>query len=183
MALPAGLSLSTSDFTLKRVGETASIRVSGGSGTYTWASEDEGIASVDSTGKVTAISKGTVNIVVSDGSKKGVCIVRCNVSGAAMTPAEPSVGTNTGSSGTSSDPGSSTSGTLQAGAAQVSGAGGGVFVRAQPNTSSEKLASLADGNKVTVVKSAGNGWYEITFVGAGGTTVTGYMMGQYLTNS
>lgn len=81
MALPDGLTLSTTDFTMKSVGETASIRVSGGSGSYTWISEDDGIASVDSTGKVTAISKGTINIVVTDGSKKGVCIVRCNVSG------------------------------------------------------------------------------------------------------
>ena len=53
MALPDGLTLSTTDFTMKSVGETATIRVSGGSGSYTWISEDDGIASVDSTGKVT----------------------------------------------------------------------------------------------------------------------------------
>ena len=90
MALPSGLKLSTEDFTLRSVGETATIRASGGSGSYTWASEDDGVASVDQNGKVTAISQGTVNVVVSDGSKKGVCIVRCNVSGGAATPTTPS---------------------------------------------------------------------------------------------
>lgn len=92
MKLPDGLALSTTDFTLRMVGESATIRASGGSGTYTWASEDEGIASVDQNGKVVAISKGTVNVVVSDGNKKGVCIVRCNVSGS--LPAAPATGNN-----------------------------------------------------------------------------------------
>jgi hypothetical protein len=88
-ALPDGLTLSTTDFTLKTVGETATIRVSGGSGSYTWLSEDEGVASVDDSGKVTAVSKGTVNVLVTDGTKKGVCIVRCNVSGTAAAATQP----------------------------------------------------------------------------------------------
>ena len=57
-ALPDGLTLSTTDFTLRSVGESHTITASGGSSTYTWISEDEGIASVDSNGKVTAISQG-----------------------------------------------------------------------------------------------------------------------------
>ena len=61
MALPDGLTLSTTDFTLRNLGETATIRVTGGgSGTYTWISEDAGVASVDSAGKVTAVSGGSV---------------------------------------------------------------------------------------------------------------------------
>ena len=36
---------------------------------------------------------------------------------------------------------------------------------------------------VKVVKDAGNGWYEITFSGPGGRDTTGYMKGDYLTNS
>lgn len=79
--LPDGLKLSTTDFTLRNLGETHVITVSGGGGNYRWASEDEGIASVDSSGKVTAVSGGTTNVVVSDGSKKGVCIVRVTASG------------------------------------------------------------------------------------------------------
>lgn len=176
MALPDGLTLSTSDFTMKSVGETATIRVSGGSGSYTWISEDDGIASVDSTGKVTAISKGTINIVVTDGSKKGVCIVRCNVSGTAApaAPTTPSTTTNTGNS---------TSGSLKTGSGVVTNAAGGVNVRPSAGTDGSPIASLKNGDKVQIVSSAGNGWYQITFSGPGGADVTGYMKGDYLTNS
>lgn len=170
MALPSGLSLSTTDFTLKQVGETATIKVtSGGSGSYTWVSEDEGIASVDQNGKVTAVSKGTVNVVVSDGSKKGVCIVRCNVTGSA-----PATGT-----GTTSGSGS----TLRAGAAVVVNGGNGVRVRSGPGTSYDILATVPNGADIQIVESAGDGWYKITFAGVGGATTQGYMKGEFLSNS
>ena len=170
MALPSGLKLSTEDFTLKSVGETATIRASGGSGSYTWASEDDGVASVDQNGKVTAISKGTVNIVVSDGSKKGVCIVRCNVSGsAATTPATPSE-TPSGSG-------------LKAGSAKVVNGGNGVRVRSGPGTNYDILATISNGGSVKIVESAGDGWYKITFSDVGGATTTGYMKGDYLANN
>ena len=81
LALPDGLTLSTSDFTLSTLGEQHTIQASGGKGTYHWYSEDDGIAAVDNTGKVTAVSRGTVNVVVSDGFKKGTCIVRVTASG------------------------------------------------------------------------------------------------------
>lgn len=166
MALPTGLKLSTEDFTLRSVGETATIKVSGGSGSYTWASEDEGVASVDQTGKVTAISKGTVNIVVSDGGKKGVCIVRCNVSGsAATTPTTPS------GSG------------LKAGSAKVVNGGNGVRVRSGPGTNYDILATISNGGSVKIVESAGDGWYKITFSDVGGATTTGYMKGEFLANN
>lgn len=175
MALPGGLGLSTTDFTLKKVGETASIRVtSGGSGSYTWISQDEGVASVDQNGKVTAISRGTINVVVTDGSKKGVCIVRCDVSGsaAAPTPTTPTATptANTGSSG------------LKAGAATVVNGGNGVFVRSGPGTSYEALATVPNGADIQIVESAGDGWYKITFSDVGGASSTGYMKGDFLAN-
>ena len=111
--------------------EPIPLTVSGGSGTYTWSSSDDGIASVDSTGRVTAISSGQATLTVTDGSD----------------------------------------------------AGNGVRVRAQANTSSEILATLSNGDSVRVVQSAGNGWYQISFVASGGVTTTGYMMGEYLSNS
>ena len=165
MALPSGLKLSTEDFTLRSVGETATIRASGGSGSYTWASEDDGVASVDQNGKVTAISQGTVNVVVSDGSKKGVCIVRCNVSGGAATPTTPS-----GSS-------------LKAGSAKVVNGGNGVRVRSGPGTNYDILATISNGGSVKTVESAGDGWYKITFSDVGGVTTTGYMKGDFLANN
>ena len=165
MALPSGLKLSTEDFTLRSVGETATIRASGGSGSYTWASEDDGVASVDQNGKVTAISQGTVNVVVSDGSKKGVCIVRCNVSGGAATPTTPS-----GSS-------------LKAGSAKVVNGGNGVRVRSGPGTNYDILATIPNGGSVKIVESAGDGWYKITFSDVGGATTPGYMKGEFLANN
>ena len=170
MALPSGLKLSTEDFTLRSVGETATIKASGGSGSYTWASEDEGVASVDQNGKVTAISKGTVNIVVSDGSKKGVCIVRCNVSGSAVTtPTTPST--------------TPTASGLKAGSAKVVNGGNGVRVRSGPGTNYDILATVPNGGSVKIVESAGDGWYKIIFSGVGGATTTGYMKGDYLANN
>lgn len=74
--LPAGLTISTTDFSLMNPGETHTITVSGGSGNYTWISEDDGIASVDENGKVIAISTGTTQVLVTDGSKQATCIVR-----------------------------------------------------------------------------------------------------------
>ena len=170
MALPSGLKLSTEDFTLRSVGETATIKASGGSGSYTWASEDEGVASVDQNGKVTAISKGTIKVVVSDGSKKGVCIVRCNVSGSAVTtPTTPST--------------TPTASGLKAGSAKVVNGGNGVRVRSGPGTNYEVLASVPNGGSVQIVESAGDGWYKIIFSGAGGAATTGYMKGDYLANN
>lgn len=175
MALPSGLGLSTTDFTLKLVGETATVKVtSGGSGSYTWASEDEGIASVDQNGKVTAVSKGTVNVVVSDGSKKGVCIVRCNVTGTA-----PTTSTTPGTGTPSSNGGS----TLKAGAAVVVNGGNGVRVRSGPGTSYDILATVPNGADIQIVESAGDGWYKITFSDVGGATTQGYMKGEFLSNS
>ena len=176
MALPSGLKLSTQDFTLKTVGETAAIKASGGSGSYTWASEDEGVASVDQSGKVTAISKGTVNVVVSDGSKKGVCIVRCNVSGSAATTTPPSGNTGTATTAPSD------SGSLKAGSAKVVNGGNGVRVRSGPGTNYDILATIPNGGSVKIVESAGDGWYKITFAGTGGATTSGYMKGDFLAN-
>ena len=170
MALPSGLKLSTEDFTLRSVGETATIKASGGSGSYTWASEDEGVASVDQNGKVTAISKGTIKVVVSDGSKKGVCIVRCNVSGSAVTtPTTPST--------------TPTASGLKAGSAKVVNGGNGVRVRSGPGTNYDILATVPNGGSVKIVESAGDGWYKIIFSGVGGATTTGYMKGDYLVNN
>lgn len=101
MALSDGLTLSTTDFTLQNLGETATIRVTaGGSGSYTWISEDDGVASVDSTGKVTAVSGGTVNVVVTDGTRKGVCIVRVRAEGS--LPTAPADSSDSGSGGSHS---------------------------------------------------------------------------------
>lgn len=167
--LPDGLSLSTTDFTLRKLGETHTIRASGGNTSgYQWISEDDGIASVDQNGKVTAVSGGTTNVLVTDGTKKAVCIVRVSASGTLVTTPDDS------SSG-------STSG-LKAGPAIVINGGNGVRVRSGPSTNHEILATVPNGADIQVVKSAGDGWYEITFDNVGGVKTSGYMKGEFLKN-
>ena len=175
-ALPETLTIAylgstRTEFTMSVGDEPIPLTASGGSGTYTWSSSDDGVASVDSSGRVTAISAGQATLTVTDGSGKGTCLVR--VRGG-------STGTSTDSSSTGT---SSGGGSLTAGTATVVNAGNGVRVRSQPNTSSEILATVSNGATVQVVQSAGNGWYQITFVASGGVTTTGYMMGEYLSNS
>lgn len=87
-ALPDGIALSTHDFTLRTLGESVVIRVTGGSdGPFTWVSENPSVAAVDENGKITAASHGTVNVIVTDGVKKGVCIARM-ITGATSTEAK-----------------------------------------------------------------------------------------------
>ena len=172
--LPETLTISygtspTTDFTMSVGDAPIPLTASGGNGTYTWSSSDDGVASVDANGSVTAISAGQATLTVTDGTSRGTCLVRVR-------------GGSTGST-TSSSGSSSSGGTLAAGAAQVVNAGNGVRVRSAPNTSSEILATLSNGASVQVVQSAGSGWYQISFVAVGGVTTTGYMMGEYLSNT
>lgn len=167
MELPNGLTLSTIDFSLMNPGETGSIGVTGGNGNYTWFSQNEAVATVDQNGTVTAVSGGTVDIVVTDGEHKGICVVRCKFS---QTTAEPDSGTASG-------------GSLHTGAAIVINGGNGVRVRSGPSTEHEILASVPNGADVRIMADAGNGWYQITFSGNGGVTETGYMNGEFLKNN
>ena len=94
------------EFTMSVGDEPIPLTASGGNGTYTWSSSDDGIASVDADGHVTAVSQG-----------------------------------------------------------------------------SEILATLVNGDTVRILQSAGNSWYQISYVDAGGQSATGYMMGDYLSNT
>ncbi len=96
-ALPSGLSLNKTDFTRPVKEGNYTLKVSGGSGTYTWISDNPNVASVDSSGVVTPVSAGTAHIVVTDGSKQATCIVRvtgkaASSSGSSNTTSTPSGG-------------------------------------------------------------------------------------------
>ena len=171
-ALPDGLTLSMEDFTLRELGETHTIEVSGG-GTYQWVSEDPSVASVDQNGVVKAISAGTVRILATDGVKKGACIVRCNVTGTlAQEPDTPDDGSTAAGSGT-----------LRTGSAVIINGGNGVRVRSGPGTSYEVLATVPDGAAVKITENAGNDWYRVTYAGIGGADAEGYIKGEFLKNS
>ena len=168
-ALPDGLTLSKTDYSTNVGDPDVTLSVSGGSGSYTWLSENDAIATVSESGKVTAVANGTVNILVTDGNQKAVCIVRVKGGSAPATPTTPTDPTPTG-------------GSLKLGAATVINAPGGVNVRSGPGTENAAIASLVNGNEVTIKADAGNGWYEITFVGNGGVDTDGYVKGEFLAN-
>ena len=155
------------EFTMSVGDEPIPLTVSGGTGTYAWSSSDDGIISVDESGKVTAISAGQATLTVTDGTGEGTCEVIVKA----------------GTSSTDTSTGTATSGgSLKAGAAVVVNGGNGVRVRSGPSTNDEVLATIPNGGSVQIVESAGNGWYKITFSGVGGVTTTGYMKGDYLAN-
>ena len=64
------------EFTMSVGDAPIPLTASGGSGSYTWSSSDESIATVDADGKVSAVSAGQATITVTDGSGKGTCMVR-----------------------------------------------------------------------------------------------------------
>lgn len=167
LALPDGLTLSKTDYSTNVGDPDVTLSVSGGSGSYTWLSENDAIATVSESGTVTAVANGTVNILVTDGNQKAVCIVRVKGGSDPVTPAV--------------DPGP-TGGSLKLGAATVINAPAGVNVRSGPGTENAAIASLVNGNEVTIKADAGNDWYEITFVGNGGVDTDGYVKGEFLAN-
>lgn len=198
-ALPGGLTLSSTDFTQPVSRGAVKLRVSGGTGTYTWISENPSIATVASDGSVTPVASGTTNVVVTDGSKKAICIVRVtggsapsSGGGGTTTTTPPSTGTSSGgttsggttSGGTTSGGTTSGGGSLKAGKATVINGGNGVRVRSGPGTNYDILATVPNGGSVQVVRATGtDDWYEITFSNVGGVTTTGYMKGEFLANS
>ena len=178
-ALPGGLTLNSTDFSRKPSEGAWKLRVSGGTGTYTWISENPAIATVASDGTVTPVARGITNVLVTDGSKKAVCIVR--VTGDPVSPSGGgSTPTTTPSTPTTNTP--SSGGALKAGKAVVINGGNGVRVRSGPGTTYDILATVPNGGSVQVVSSAGDDWYEITFTAVGGVTTTGYMKGEFLAN-
>lgn len=68
-------------------------------------------------------------------------------------------------------------------AGTIVNADGGLNVRPDPSRSNPAIASLVNGDHVQVVSDAGGGWYEITFIGRGGSTMRGYVMGEYISTN
>ena len=94
-------------------------------------------------------------------------------------PVDPDTNTNNSNTNTNTSTNIGTAG----GEATIVNAETGVNVRPDASTSGAAIASLKIGDKVKVVRDAGNGWYEITLSGTGGKDTSGYMKGDYLTNS
>lgn len=106
------------------------------------------------------------------------------ISGGGTTTTTPAPSTPAPSTPAPSTPAPSTGGNPTVGrSGTIVGADGGLRVRSGPGTSNEIVASLLNGNRVQVVSDAGGGWYEITFSGSGGSTMRGYIMGEYISTN
>lgn len=103
----------------------------------------------------TGSSQVKVTITATAGDKTAECVVFCRAGGGA---------------------GSSSSGTT----GTVTGAGSGLFVRSGPGSGNEAIATILEGNTVTILEDMGNGWYRISFIGSGGRATEGYVSKDYI---
>lgn len=173
------ITLSRTDFTLAP-GEiyqiTATLAPDGVTETVTWSSSDTSLATVDEYGNVENVNQGTslakAVITATVGGQTAQCDVYCR-------PAQTSGG-ETGTSGeepAGGGSGGSSTGTLSPNTqAVVVNAGGGLNVRSGPGTSYDRVASISNGDQVTILEAAEGGWYRIDC----GGSVEGYVLGDYL---
>ncbi|OUN24378.1 SH3 domain-containing protein [Pseudoflavonifractor sp. An85] len=176
-----GMSLDTVDLTLQAEQShslTLTFDPVDWRGTVTWTSSDETCATVNEDGVVTNVNtSGTQRraiITATAGTQTVTCTVYCQ-SGAVSTPKpvitaqpEPSQSVETG-----------TGDIANGSKGVIVNASSGLRVRSGPGTSYDVAASLSNGDPITVVSYAGDGWYEITYAGSNGTK-TGYIMGEYI---
>ena len=173
------ITLNKTDMTLQP-GETtqltATLAPAGAAGTVTWSSSDTSLATVDEYGNVKNVNQGTEKkkavITASCGDVSVTCDVHCRPANAA------SGSESSGESGTAS--GGNTSGPVAANTpGTITGAGSGLNVRSGPGSSYDKIASVKNGDKVTILEDAGSGWYKVD-IGGG---LTGYVSSDYVSVS
>lgn len=133
------------------------------------------------------ISFSGSNGAVINGYIMGQYISTVSGNAGGSTPSTPSVTATTPPStnppATSVQIPSSTGGPTVGRRGTIVDASGGLRVRSGPGTSYNVVASLLNGNTVTVVANAGNGWYQISFTGSGGAAMSGYIMGDYISTN
>ncbi|MDD6159644.1 MAG: SH3 domain-containing protein [Oscillospiraceae bacterium] len=170
------LEVNKTDFTLKAnesYTPTVTMEPADWSGTLTWSIDHEDYATVDQNGKITNVnataSLHRAIVTVSGGGKSVTITVYCR--SGSTSPDAPSVSTP--------DPDGNYNDLLPGTEGKITGASSGLRVRSGPGTTYDVLASLQNGNAVTVLENAGSGWYRISYQGSGGVK-TGYIMGEYI---
>ena len=196
------------DFTLQAGGThtiTLAFTPADWSGPVTWTSDNTNIATVDANGKVTNVNTtGGLRRAIITATADGLSLqstVYC-VSGpstgtppstnppATDPPATQAPATNPPTTqAPSTDPPTTQAPSSSSGvtvgkrgviANTGAGRGVGVVVRSTPNKASNNgIASLFNGDAITVLEDAGNGWYKISFAGINGPA-EGYIMGDYI---
>lgn len=137
---------------------TATLVGGDGTETVTWTSSNTSAVTVDATGKVTNVNKGskraTATITATCGDVSVTTIVRADPTGTGTTtPSTPGTGEGNGTVNAAS----------------------GLWVRSGPGTTYEKLTSLANGAAVNIVEDTGTGWYKISFTNKDGEPSIGYV--------
>lgn len=182
-----GRTLSANDITLY-VGESAQMSAvvapAGWTGPVTWTSSNPDWITVSDTGLVTNVnSTGSYHnayFTVTAGDVTVRCEVRVRPGPRDAAASQAPASQPPASDPPASQPPVSSGGNPTVGrTGTIVGADSGLRVRGGPGTTYEVLASLRNGDPVTVVADAGDGWYQITFAGRG-ETVTGYIMGEYI---
>ncbi len=161
---------------------TAEFTPSTWTGDVAWSSSNPEWVTVTDSGYVTNVNKSgafhNVYITVTAGGVSTQCIVRATAGDAPVHSAPPPADSQP-PAGNSQPP--SGGGALTAGSrGTITGADGGLRVRSGPGTSYDIQASLKNGDSVTIVAPAENGWYQINYAGGGGATLTGYILGEYI---
>ena len=148
-----------------------------GTGTQVvWSSSDPSVLPIAEDGSIQNLNSGTttvnVTITATCGDQTATCVVRCRPAQSSGGETEAPDGENTGG-GTGDSGGSALAPNTQA---VVVNAGGGLNVRSGPGTSYDRVASVSNGDQVTVLGAAADGWYRVDI----GGNVTGYVLGDYL---
>ena len=142
----------------------ASFRPFNASNTVVWSSDRPDVVDISPEGAVTNKNttgeKVVVNVTATAGGVSATCVVRCNSGETLVVPEPPA-------------PGEPVSGNTPA---KVTNAGNGLNVRSGPGSNYNKVASIANGTKVTILEDAGGGWYKIDY----GNGKTGYASSDYI---
>lgn len=187
---PTGLTLNRVDFTL-RPGEPnvqlrATVTPADWNGTVTWESSDTSLATVSDNGLVSHVKPDVTGVhLVVITARAGTLEAECKVfiagPKASQPPAsEPPAQSDPPVTVTTAPPSNSVT---VGRPGVIVGADSGLRVRSGPGTTYDIVASLLNGNSITVLSDAGGGWYQISFTGSGGAAMTGYIMGDYISTN
>lgn len=156
-------------------------------GTVTYESSDPSLATVSATGlvthakpDVTGLHRVIINI------RAGTLSTQCTVfiTGPLTSTQPPATDPPAQSDPPVNPTQAPTGGNVTVGRSGVIvNAEGGLRVRSGPGTSHAVIATLFNGQSVNVVADAGDGWYQITFAGAGGAATPGYIRGEYISTN
>ena len=158
------------------------------SGEVTYRVSDTRYATVSASGHVVNVNPDStlhrVILTITAGSVTLDMPVFCYGTTAAQPPATDAPATDApASEPPATQPPSGSGGVAVGKQGTIANVPNGVFVRSSPNIDGNNMiASLFNGDPVTVLEDVGNGWYKIEFAGVTGPT-QGYIKGDYISTN